>query len=443
MKISILATGTRGDVQPYIALGLGLQNAGYEVEIATTADFREFVERYGLECRTTDITVGEILDTQQGKKMLESGRNILQLIQENVFLSHMKMLLDVTWELCSDAEFLIYSAVGRFSAPHIAEKLGIPSVGAFPQPIMTPTRAFPNLMAPPLPLNGWYNKLTHSAFNHLSWMLSLGAVDEWREQNELKKIGLLDNPYRRMNRQGAPVLYAYSPTVLPKPNDWGKHVHVTGYWFLERRDDWQPSTELLDFLESGPPPVYVGYGSMTVNAPEELATISLKAIKRANVRGILLSNWDGISNADLPDEVFKVESCPHDWLFPQVAAVVHHGGAGTTAAGLRAGVPSVLVPFMGDQPFWADQVKKLHVGPEPIPRQELDSDRLAYAIRTAVKHEPTRQRAAEIGERIRAEDGVGKAIQAIEKIVETRSGAASRCSRPAGRPPRPASARRA
>jgi UDP:flavonoid glycosyltransferase YjiC (YdhE family) len=190
---------------------------------------------------------------------------------------------------------------------------------------------------------------------------------------------------------------------------------MTGYWFLDRPQGWQPPAALVDFLQAGPPPVVVGFGSITVRDPEETTVLVLSALRAARQRGLLLTGWGGLSQADLPDDVFKLEAVPHDWLFPRAAAVVHHGGAGTTAAALRAGVPSIVVPNFMDQPFWAQRVVALGAGPRPIPRNRLNAARLSAALRAAVEDESFRARAAAVGRRLRAEDGVGRAVEAFER----------------------------
>jgi sterol 3beta-glucosyltransferase len=203
--------------------------------------------------------------------------------------------------------------------------------------------------------------------------------------------------------------------VLPKPPEWGDWIHITGYWFLDHPPEWRPSAGLVDFLRSGPPPVYVGFGSMNNRNPEEVTGLALKALARARQRGLLLTGWGGLSQSDLPDDVFKIETIPHDWLFPQMAAVVHHGGIGTLAAGLRAGVPSIVVPYFSDQPFWGQRVAALGVGPPPIPRQSLTAGHLAAAIQLAVGDPGIRARAAALGEKIRAENGVARAVEAFHR----------------------------
>jgi UDP:flavonoid glycosyltransferase YjiC (YdhE family) len=155
---------------------------------------------------------------------------------------------------------------------------------------------------------------------------------------------------------------------------------------------------------------------MSSRKPEETVDLVLEALARAKQRAILLSGWGGLQPASLPDSVYMVESIPFSWLFPRVAAVVHHGGAGTTSAGLRAGVPSVIVPFFGDQPFWGQRVAALGAGPEPIPRRKLTAERLAQAIQQAVADQTVRQRAADLGSQIQAEDGIACAVEVVQQI---------------------------
>jgi len=211
-------------------------------------------------------------------------------------------------------------------------------------------------------------------------------------------------------QQGPLFLYGYSRHVVPRPPDWGPRNHVTGYWFLDRPADWHPSSHLVDFLASGPAPVYVGFGSMYEWNTPELTDIVVQALLRARQRGML----GGLRAAKVPDEIFVADDIPYDWLLPRMTAVVHHGGAGTTAAGLRAGLPSVIVPFASDQPFWGRRVWELDVGPRPIARKQLSVERLADAITAAVSNKEMRRRAQALGERIRQEDGVANAVEAFE-----------------------------
>jgi sterol 3beta-glucosyltransferase len=216
------------------------------------------------------------------------------------------------------------------------------------------------------------------------------------------------------------ILYGFSPSVIPKPVDWDSNIHVTGYWLLDSGSDWTPPSDLVEFLAGGTPPIYIGFGSMSNRNPEETANLCLQALAQTKQRAIMLSGWGGLQKSNLPDTVFMIDSVPHSWLFPRVGAVVHHGGAGTTAAGLRAGVPSIIIPFFGDQLFWGQRIAELGVGPEPIPRKKLTVERLTQAIQQAVTDESMRQCASNLGAKIQAEDGIAGAVSVVQNIVEKR-----------------------
>jgi UDP:flavonoid glycosyltransferase YjiC (YdhE family) len=218
-----------------------------------------------------------------------------------------------------------------------------------------------------------------------------------------------------MYRDRDPVIYGYSPSVLPRPRDWPDFVHITGYWFLEQQTSWRPPPELIDFLQAGPPPVAIGFGSMNNRDPERTTEIVLQALERSKQRGILLTGWGGLPQSDLPDRVFKIDFVPHEWLFPRLGAIVHHGGAGTTAAALRSGVPSIGVPFFAIQPFWTEHAYRAGAGPRPIPRQKLTAANLADAIGLAVNDQSIRRRAAHLGELIRREHGVQRAVEIFQR----------------------------
>ncbi|GAI89558.1 unnamed protein product, partial [marine sediment metagenome] len=222
-------------------------------------------------------------------------------------------------------------------------------------------------------------------------------------------------PYASLQQKKQTILYGYSLQVIPFPKDWDDFIHVTGYWFLEQSAGWEPPIDLIDFLQSGPPPVYIGFGSMVNSKPEETADLVLQALARTSQRGVLSSGWGGLKKEYLPDTVFMIGSMPHNWLFPRMAAVVHHGGVGTTAAGLWAGIPAIVTPYFGDQPFWGQRVYELGVGPRPIPRQRLTVDRLAEAINCVVSDAAMREKAIRLGECIRAENGIARAVEVIER----------------------------
>ncbi len=402
MHIRLLALGSRGDVQPYIALGLGLQRAGYDVAIAASDNFRAFIESYGLVCKTTKGDLQQMLQGQRG------GRKAKWLF--------LQMVLDETLRLTEGADALIYAPAAIFAAPHVVEKLGIIGIPTLLQPFLHPTGDFPSAGMPVLGLGSGYNRWTYRFVEWLTWTFTKSKINRWREET----LGLppaQTSHFDLARRAGMPTLYGISPQVLPKPAEWPSDAHLTGYWFLGSNTDWQPPEALEAFLQAGDPPVYIGFGSMVARQPERMARMALDAVQQAGVRGILAAGWGGLSAAQIPKDVLLIDQAPHEWLFPRVGAVVHHGGAGTTAAGLRAGVPSIVVPFKSDQPFWGAQVHRLGAGPVPIPQKQLTAERLAQAIREAVTNTEMQRKAAVIGEKLRAEDGVGNAVAIIERVV--------------------------
>ncbi|MBN8621246.1 MAG: glycosyltransferase family 1 protein [Anaerolineae bacterium] len=403
MHIRLLAFGSRGDVQPYVALGLGLQAAGYDVALAAAANFQGFIEEYGLKCLPMTTDIQEVIQsTQQGKS--GSARQA-----KWIFL---QMMMDETLRLAEGADALIYAPAAIFTAPHVLEKLGIPGIATMLQPFLHAMDEMPAVGTPTWNLGTAYNRFTYSFVEWMTWTFTKGRINDWRKA----KLGLppaTQSPYAMVRAQGMPTLYGFSPAVLPKPADWPANAHVTGYWFLPPVTGWQPPAALEAFLAAGDAPVYVGFGSMASRDPEQTAAIVLEAIQQAGVRAVIASGWGGLAASDVPETVHLIEGAPHEWLFPRMSAVVHHGGAGTTAAGLRAGVPTVIVPFKSDQPFWGKRVWQLGVGTEPIPRRTLTAEALAAALRATQTNDDMREKAAAMGEAIRAEDGIGAAVRVI------------------------------
>jgi sterol 3beta-glucosyltransferase len=209
-------------------------------------------------------------------------------------------------------------------------------------------------------------------------------------------------------------MHGFSRHVVPSPTDWPAHARMPGYWFLDGPATWQPPLSLVSFLEAGDPPVYVGFGSMVGSKAAHVSRVIVDALQKAKVRGILATGWGGLTAGDLPDTIHRIDEAPHDWLFPRVAAVVHHGGAGTTARGLRAGRPTLVCPFIVDQPFWGRRVHELGAGPAPIAQKALRTDNVAQALRELRDNEDFRRNAESIGENLRQEDSMTHALGFIE-----------------------------
>ena len=417
MKITLFAAGSRGDIQPCVVLGQGLKQAGYRVRLAAPEDFADFVQAHGIPFYPLRGDVQQIMASDTGRKFMERGganplksiRTVRQLIAPVIG----QMAADA-YAACQDAQAII--CLGVFSAfgQAIAEALNIPIIHVEPTPLL-PTKMFP---APSWPvqknLGGLHNHLSGRAMLQVIWLWYRPFVNDFRRRLELPPCHSA-RFYQAL--KSTPMLSAYSPTVFPHPPDWPESTHITGYFFLDSQTDWQPSADLEAFLEADDPPVYFGFGSMAGRHPERLTKLILAALARSNQRGILLTGWGGLRAESVPKNVFVLEAAPHSWLFPRMAAVVHHGGAGTTAEGLRAGVPSIIVPFVLDQPFWGARIQALGLGPAPIPQKRLTADRLAEAIRTAVSDTTMRQKAHSYGAHIRAEDGVGNAVKHIRQYL--------------------------
>jgi UDP:flavonoid glycosyltransferase YjiC (YdhE family) len=413
MKITVFAAGSRGDIQPCLALARGLQDVGYTVCLAAPENFAGFVESHGVGFAPLRGDVQKIMASDTGRKFMETSRaNPLKSIRAIRTLIEpviMTMAEDL-YAACRASDAII--SLGVFSAfgQSVAEALRLPTMNIEPTPLL-PSRSF---AAPSWPLQkdlgGLHNVLSGIAMLQVVWLWYRPFVNRFRKQLGLSMLTAA-HFYRTL--RSTPTLGAYSPQLLPYPADWPDSLHITGYFFLENQPDWQPSPELKAFLDAGDPPVYIGFGSMAGRDPGQLARLILEALARSGQRGLLVTGWGGLQTESGPDNVFVLDSAPHTWLFPRVAAVVHHGGAGTTAEGLRAGVPTVIVPFAFDQPFWGARVKAMGLGPDPIPLHKLTSERLGHAIHLAATDSDLRRRARACGESIRAEDGIGSAVTLV------------------------------
>jgi UDP:flavonoid glycosyltransferase YjiC (YdhE family) len=323
------------------------------------------------------------------------------------------------------ADLMICSSIAAMAGIHIAAYYKTPVFSTALQPVV-PTTAYPysvGMISPEwLPFLGFFNRSSYTTSLRIFNRMFYKMINRGRE-NLLGMPPLPWKFYKNIRLDPFPMLHAFSRHVLPFPADYTENQIFTGYWFLDSEDDWQPPVELAAFLEEGDPPVYLGFGSMLDQNVQELSSLILEAMAVCGKRAVILGGWTGLGETDLPDTILKLDAVPHDWLFPRMAAVVHHGGAGTTAAGLRAGKPSVIVPYISDQPFWGWRVEKLGVGPKPIPRSRLTAEKLAAAITQAVKDQGIQARAAVLGEKIRAENGVGNAVQAVEEITTHRRAA--------------------
>lgn len=420
MHITILALGSRGDVIPYITLGKALISAGHQLRLVSFENFEPLATSQGLSFFPIRGDMQHILTGSGGQALAESGHNPLRMAW-SAFRLFGVMAAGIAQDLSApelgQTDLIINQLPGGLFGYDLAEKFGLPMILAAVMP-MTPTReepmlAFPSLMSP---LPG-YNSLTYRLAYQLVWQGYRPAVSRWRQQTLKLSKGPFWGYARLMEESRVPVLNGFSEHLVPRPADWADHIHMTGYWYPEE-PSWQPPAELQAFIEAGPPPLFIGFGSMPIRDPQQTTAIILEALRQSGQRAILHKGWAGLGHQDLPDSIHLIEYAPYGWLFPQMAAVVHHGGSGTTAFGVRAGVPSIIVPFLFDQFYWGRRIADLGAGPSPIPHKKLSVDRLVQSITSAVNDAKMRQQAAELGEKIRGEDGLSAAVDLIHRHLQ-------------------------
>ncbi len=416
MMIAIVTGGSRGDVQPYIALGKGLKEAGYQVKLIASQDFETLVTDAGLTFCSTGFSVESVLRRDDWRAVTERG-NFLQIVSkmQQEMKHHSRNLAKIMPDFLQGTDWIITGVAGLGGAFSIAEKLNIPVIQAYVFPV-TPTREYASPLTPRLPLGTFLNSPSFRVLQQMLWQSTRSADVETRRILAMEKASFW-GPFQKFHRQRAPIIYGYSRHVVPKPADWDTHHHVTGYWFLNEASHWTPPPEFVEFLNNGEAPVYIGFGSMVNKNPQQVVETVIEALTISGQRGVLAAGWDGIQQGDLPDNIYMISSMPHDWLFPRMKAVVHHGGAGTTATGLRAGVPSIIVPFMGDQAFWGHRIAALGVAPQPIPRNQLTAQRLGLAIEQALSDVNMQQKARDLGGKIREEGGITNAVDIVNRIT--------------------------
>lgn len=411
MLITLLAAGTRGDTQPYIALGLALQKAGYLVRIAASETFADWVTSLGLEFYPLQGDVSQIADDENLRLAMSADNPLKVIMSFNTMKNYAYSMQPGFYNACLGSDAIVYhpgAAIGYF----IAQALDVPSILATPFP-MTPTKDYPSLIFyDSVRLGKTFNLLTHILFQKIMWLTSKASIEKfWKDKFGSIPRNFVD-PFSQSRSKNYLTLVACSNYVFERPKDWSKEVHNTGYWFLNE-DNWSPPDELQEFLQAEAP-VYVGFGSLGNRSQATQTTeLVIDALKRSGQRGILATGWSGMTKPDrISENIFIVESVPHAWLFPRMSVIVHHGGAGTTAAALRSGVPSVLIPHANDQFAWGKRVYELAVGAKPIPRKKLTAEKLSTAILSALRKE-IKAKAKALGKKIQLENGTEVATKLI------------------------------
>jgi sterol 3beta-glucosyltransferase len=417
VRILIAAVGSRGDVAPLTGLGTALRGAGHDVTVAAFGMFEELVTGCGLGFRLVPGDPQLLQASQQGQRWQERGTGPVSAVRFARLVGGLMREVNaaILQAARHDTDVLLPAGMAWFGGYRIAEALGLPSIGLALQPAH-PTCLFspPGLMT--RSLGGWGNRALASVLV----VAGAGALDRsskslWAAEG---MPGSIRELYRRQEAARWPFCYGFSPAVVRRPPDWREGIEVAGYWWPEHPADWAPPEDLERFLAAGPPPVFVGFGSRNPADAARLSATVAAARRLAGVRLVIQAGWANLGSTLRDDDgVLVIGEAPHDWLFPKMAAVVHHAGAGTTAAGLRAGVPTVSVPMITDQPFWASRVTALRAGPKAVPYKSLSAESLGAAISDAVSRDSYRIRAQAIARQLASENGALPVIRALDCLT--------------------------
>ena len=408
MRITMICIGSTGDVKPYIVLGRELKARGHDISICAFSDFEPAVLREGFHFKPVNGDVKRLMANLMNGS---TGVGFLKQVRDSL-VDYIDPFLDDITAACDDAEAIIGTYFGQVFQS-LAEVKRIPYIQTHYFP-MDKNAETPMASAPGQHVGRVWNLASYELGYFVISLMEKYYLSEWREKHGMTPRKLEHSPSYQINGHTIPVLYALSPLVMPRPAAWGENIHMTGYWIDNNAyPDYQPSEALTRFLEAGEKPVYIGFGSMVSGDMGETLGIVLEAVRESGVRAVLSTGWGGVQIPERED-LFVADFVPHDWLFRHVSAVVHHGGAGTTAAGIQAGCPSLIIPFGGDQPFWACRVQELGIGPKPIPRDKLTVHRLAKALTDLNATKKYRVAARELGERLRLENGAATAANLIE-----------------------------
>jgi sterol 3beta-glucosyltransferase len=416
MRVLIAAIGGRGDVAPFTGLGAAIRAAGHTVTITSNDEYENLVVGCGLQFRPLPGTHGVFEDPRwlHASGGPAAAFRLTRLLSEHLRILH-KAILAVARQDAADV--LALTGMTTFCGYRIAEGLGLPGMRLMLQPIHA-TSDFPPSYVTDRSFGRLGNRAAGTAFSATMALAMAGPAREIGRELGLPRRGMREALLGQPDARRWPVFHGFSEAVVPRPEDWPEGYEVTGYWWPHHATAWKPPADLEEFLESGPPPVFFGFGDMTPDDPRELIDLATEAGREAGVRQVIQADPTAAGEPP-PDDSIVIGDVPHDWLFPRMAALVHHAGAGTMAAGLRAGVPAVTVPALYDQPFWATRIAALGVGPRPIPRKRVSVAALAAAIRDAVAMPSYRTQAEALSKRLVSEDGSAPVISMLARLGPT------------------------
>lgn len=414
MKILLIASGTRGDVQPFVALGDGLAAHGHKVTLAAPKNFSGMIEAAGLAFHPLPMDMQELVERPEIKAAMTSlaGRVMAYRWASDL----MNQQLSAVWTIGLDvAPDLILHHFKAGIAPQLARHLGAISIPVMLQPGFMPTSDYPQFLISSRSLGRLGNLASHKLIMAAMRMGSRMMIRRWTKATGTD-IGPKMDPLGGYSAHGkANRLHAYSPHLFPRPATWPDTEIQTGYLFT-KPENWSPPVALESFLAAGDPVVYAGFGSMPGIDTARTTEALLGALRLTGLRAVAATGWGGIGHVETSDQILPLDFAPHTWLFPRMDAVIHHGGSGTTHEGLRWGRPSIICPVLADQPFFGARVAALGAGPTPIPLKRLTAEKLARALETALSKQ-TRARAEAIGDEMQSEDGVARAVELVDRIA--------------------------
>lgn len=423
MKVLILTHGTRGDVQPYIALAHALQRAGHTATIALPRCYTGLADAHGIAHVPLDDQWNGLTDDPEIRHALESnyagikGKRLAATVLRRTRAYMARVLTELADAADKHgADLVVHHTL--VPGQHIGEYLRVPTVPVALQPAWVPTDAFPSPLAPPS-VPRFLNRASYASSRMLVRAMYAHTGTWRRDRLGLPRRRGSSNPLTGPGGVAPLILQAFSPRVLPAEPHYPRNVRTTGFWLLPEPEEWSPPQALVDFLAAGPEPVYVGFGSMAGQDPRATARTVAAALDAAGTRTVLVTGEGGLAADAFGDTVFATDNVPHSWLFPKVRAIVHHGGAGTTGAALASGRPQVVCPFTGDQPYWARRAHALGVAPAPVPQSAFDAGTLAAAITAAVDSAQLHTNARALATRINAEQGAVEAVALIETLACT------------------------
>lgn len=451
LNIVIMVIGSRGDAQPFLKIGKDLKEHGHRVRIATHPAFREFVENdSGLEFFSVGGDPSELMAFMVKNPGMIPKLESVKAGDIGKRRAAMAEMFDGFWRACinvTDNEkdsanlkmmgtkepFVADAIIANppsFAHIHCAEALGIPLHLMFTFPY-TPTQAFPHPLAAIKKSNvdpGYTNFISYPLVEMMVWQGLGDLVNDFRVKTlKLDPVSTLWAPGATY-RLHVPFTYAWSPGLVPKPEDWGPEVDVSGFVFLDLASTFEPPDDLVEFLDAGDKPIYIGFGSIVVDDADKFTEMIFEAVKLAGVRALVSKGWGGLGQDNVPENVFMLDNCPHDWLFPRIQACVIHGGAGTTAIALKCAIPTMVVPFFGDQHFWGSMIAEARAGPDPVPYKKLSAEAIAEGIKYCLTDE-AREGVSKIAKSIEEEgDGAKNAVHSFHRHLELSGPGSMRCS---------------